>query len=128
MLRSRRRPSSTSDWIGWRVDDAHGRRVGTFAGMYEDEITGAPAWYLVRLGRFSTRYVLVPPADVLSWRTRVRLPYLRDTIEASTLFYTPPSATDPAIEHELRRHYRLGDGGDREVGVVARRRAGAGEI
>src|SRR4051795_4718243 len=43
--------SAASDLLAWRGDDCHGRRVGSLAGVYEDE-HGTPAWFLVRLGTF----------------------------------------------------------------------------
>ena len=129
MLASRPRTRTATDRVGWRVDDAQGRRVGTFAGTYEDCESGRISWYLVRLGRFSARYVLVPPADALIARNRLSLPYLRETIESSPLLYQAPPETTNALEEQLQRHYRLMPGQDREPSFTARRAAaGAGGI
>jgi hypothetical protein len=114
------RRSETSDWIDWRVDDCDGRMVGTLAAIYEDD-EGYPAWFLVRLGGFSRRYVFVPPADVLTSRGRVCMPYRAETIERAPLFFAPPEEAPPAIEQRLRRHFRLGDESAHTVRVRARR-------
>lgn len=114
----RRSPSTT--WADWRVDDCHGRRVGTLAAVYVDD-AGVPAWFLVRLGGFSSRYALVPPADVLASCGRVCLPYRRETIESAPVLYRPPGEAPLAMEARLRRHFRLAADGPRAVRVMARR-------
>ena len=119
-MRAAPRLSATSDWLDWRVDDCHGRRVGSLAGVYEDE-HGTPAWFLVRLGTFSSRYVFVPPADVLAIAGRMSLPYQRETIERAPVLFAPPAETPPAMEPRLRQHFRLGADGPRAVRVRARR-------
>jgi hypothetical protein len=121
MVRSRPRPSAMFEWLGWRVDDCQGRRIGTVHAVYEDEATGVPAWFLVRLGRFSSRYVLVPPADLMAWTGRVRLPFARETLERAPLLFTPPPHTTAALEAQLRRHYRMASPAPGDVTVVARR-------
>jgi hypothetical protein len=103
-----------------RVDDCEGRRVGSLARVYEDE-SGTPAWFLVRLGSFSSRFVFVPPADVLVGRGVICLPYRRETIEHAPVVFAPPDEVPVAIELRLRRHFRLGADGHGGVRVRARR-------
>src|SRR4051794_26912145 len=107
MPRSAPRPTHLCSWIDWRVDDSRGQRVGTLAGGYEDLASAPPAWSLVRLGRYSSRFVLTPPADVLVWQGRISLPWDRLRIERAPLLYAAPDEVTPAMEAELRRHYRL---------------------
>jgi hypothetical protein len=122
MARAASRTSEMFSWTGWRVDDRTGQRVGTLAGVYEDAATGAPSWFLVRLNRFSTRYVLAPPAELTAWRGRIWLPYDRLLVERAPVLYTPPEDVSSEIEQELRRHYRLAAaGGPAAVRVTARR-------
>ena len=90
----------------WRVDDCRGLRVGTLERVYASS-SGAPAWFLVRLGRYSTRFVLTPAAEVLAWQGRVSLPWERTRIERAPLLYAPPAEVTADMEDELRRHYRL---------------------
>jgi hypothetical protein len=111
--------SATAAWLGWRVDDRHGRRLGSLAAVYRD--AEGPTWFLVRLSDHTARYVLVPPADVLATRGRVQLPYGRETIAGAPACPRPPEAIAPELEARMRRHFRLADAGSREVRVVARR-------
>ena len=120
-MRAVARLSAISDWLDWRVDDCHGLRAGSLAGVYEDE-EGTPAWFLIRLGTFTSRYVFVPPADVLVGGGRICLPYVRETIERAPVLFAPPTEVPYAIEQRLRRHFRLAADGPRAVRVRARRR------
>lgn len=111
MPRAAPRLAQSSAWTGWRIDDCRGRRVGTLACVYEHADTAEPAWFLVRLTSFSTRFVLTPPADVLASTGRLWLPYERLRIEDGPVFFAPPDEVTPALEEDLRRHFRLrGDG------------------
>lgn len=107
MPRAAPRPSQLTGWTDWRVDDCRGQRVGTLAAVYEDLGAAAPAWFLVRLGRYSTRFVLTPPAEVLSWHGRISLPWERVRFERAPLLFSPPPEVTPDMEDELRRHYGL---------------------
>lgn len=107
MPRAAPRLAELSCWSDWRVDDCRGQRVGTLAAVYEDLAAAAPAWFLVRLGRYSTRFVLTPPAEVLAWHGRISLPWDRLRIERAPLLYTAPAEVTPEMEDDLRRHYRL---------------------
>lgn len=122
MARAVSRTSEMFAWTGWRVDDRTGQRIGTLAGVYEDPDTGAAAWFLIRLNRFSARYVLAPPAELTAWRGRVWLPYDRTLVERAPVMHTGPDEVVPELEQELRRHYRLAAaGGPGAVRVSARR-------
>jgi hypothetical protein len=107
MPREAPRPSKQFAWDHWRVDDCRGRRVGTLAAVYEDLSIAAPAWFLVRLSGYSSRFALTPPAELLGWHGRVCVPYERATIEGSPLLYSIPTAVTAALEARLRRHYGL---------------------
>src|SRR3954451_4267531 len=100
MARPTPRSSPMFAWTGWRVDDRTGQRVGTLAGVYEDFQSGSPAWFLVRLNRFSARYVLAPPAELTAWRGRIWLPYDRALIERAPVFHAGPEEIGPELEQE----------------------------
>src|SRR4051794_38971116 len=119
MSRSAPQPSPLCSWTDWRVDDCRGQRVGTLATISEALATASPVWYLVRLGRYSSRFVLTPPADVLVWQGRISLPWDRLRIERAPLLYSPPAEITPAMETELRRHFALDRRSD--VRMTARR-------
>jgi hypothetical protein len=123
MPRAAPRPAQSAAWTGWRVDDCHGRRVGTLVSVYEDGDSGEPAWFLVRLTSFSTRYVLTPPADALAQSGRLWLPYERLRIEDGPAFFAPPVEITPAVEADLRRHFRLRPDAEPAPALRARRPA-----
>jgi len=108
-------PSGAADW---RVDDCSGVRIGNLAAVYEDHAKAA-AWYLIRLARYSTRFVLAPAADVTAWDGRLALPWSRERIERAPVLFTAPPAVTPGMEDELRRHYGLVEIAD--VDMTARR-------
>jgi hypothetical protein len=107
MSRDAPRPSKHFAWDDWRVDDCRGRRVGTLAAVYEDLSIAAPAWFLVRLSGYSSRFAMTPPAELLGWHGRVCLPYERTTVERGPLLYSVPAAVTATLEARLRRHYGL---------------------
>jgi hypothetical protein len=119
MTRAAPRPSHLCGWTDWRVDDCRGQRVGTLALVYEDFETASPAWFLVRLGRYSSRFVLTPPAEVLVWQGRISLPWDRLRIERAPLLYSPPAEVTPDMEAQLRAHFLLDRRSD--VRMTARR-------
>jgi hypothetical protein len=121
MPRAAPRPSHLCGWADWRVDDCRGQRVGTLDTVYEDLATASPAWFLVRLGRYSSRFVLTPPAEVLVWQGRISLPWDRLRIERAPLLYAPPAEVPAGMETELRRHFLLERHSD--VGMSAQRLA-----
>jgi uncharacterized protein YrrD len=50
-------------WIGGRLDDRHGARVGRVEDIFVDH--GRPAWLLVNAGRIRRREVFVPVKGVV---------------------------------------------------------------
>jgi hypothetical protein len=52
-------------WIGVRLDDRHGARVGRVEDAFVDH--GRPAWLLVNAGRLRRREIFVQVEDV-DWR------------------------------------------------------------
>lgn len=111
------------DWLGWRVEDCRGRRLGTLHEVYEDEATGVPAWFLVKVGRFTDRYVLAPPADLMAWQGRIRLPYERRTIDLAPVLPAPPPFVSAQLEAQLRRQFRLDEPTAGRFEVAARQHA-----
>jgi len=113
------RPSEFFGWTGWRVEDCAGLRVGTLEAVYAEPGCAAPAWFLVRLGRYSSRYALTPPSEALGWLGHVTLPWTRARIEGTPALYVPPGAVEPDLAAALRRHYVLADACD--APMIARR-------
>lgn len=77
------RMSDTSEalsWIGYRVDDVYGARVGIVEDVYVDHDTDAPCWLLTKMGRFSEVYALIPIQDAVAGSGHVWVPYEKDLI------------------------------------------------
>ena len=94
------------EWIGERLDDVVGAKVGRVKGLYLDAETREPLWMIVRLGR-QKRYAAVPLDQATEGGGRVWVPYERERIRSS-----PALSTDrplaPALERALCEHYEVG--------------------
>jgi hypothetical protein len=67
-------------WIGYRVDDVYGARVGIVEDVYVDHATDRPCWLLTKMGRFSDAHALVPVQDAVAGAGHVWVPYEKDMI------------------------------------------------
>lgn len=67
-------------WIGYRVDDVYGARVGIVEDVYVDHDTDRPCWLLTKMGRFSDAHALVPLQDAVAGVGHVWVPYEKDMI------------------------------------------------
>jgi hypothetical protein len=106
-------------WVGCRVDDLAGSRVGVARALFADAESGEPTWLLARLGRFGGPLVAVPLAHCAATSSRVWVAHSRGAIRAAPV-------VDPTRvllrEHELAicAHYGIGDGLGRAAEVAAR--------
>jgi PRC-barrel domain protein len=84
-------------WIGFRVDDLNGSRVGTVQSVYIDAADEEPVWLVVKVGRFG-KLTALPYAECADGAGRVWVARERKTIRAA-----------PAIEsgEPLRREQEL---------------------
>jgi hypothetical protein len=71
---------AVAQWVGSRVDDVYGARVGSIDSIYVDAESGEPQWIIVGLGRFSGSQVPVPLHDAIAGSGHVWVPYERDLI------------------------------------------------
>ena len=62
-------------WLGMRIDDAYGARVGDVDDVYL-EADGTPRWIFTRPGR-----VLIPATEAMAGGGRVWVPYEKDMIK-----------------------------------------------
>jgi hypothetical protein len=67
-------------WIGYRVDDVYGARVGTVADVYVDHDRDTPCWLLAKMGRFSDVHALLPVQDAVAGAGHVWVPYEKGMI------------------------------------------------
>jgi len=72
--------NETLSWIGFRVDDVYGARVGTVQDVYVDHDTDTPCWLLAKMGRFSDAHALVPLNDAVAGVGHVWVPYEKELI------------------------------------------------
>lgn len=95
-------------WLGSRVDDVAGSRVGRVTGLFADEGSGEPTWLVARLGRFAGPLVAIPVSDCGASASRVWVAHPRGAIRAAPV-------VDPTRvllrEHELTicAHYGIGE-------------------
>lgn len=97
------------DWIGYRVDDVYGARVGKVEDIYVDSETNRAEWLVAKLGRFSDQHALIPLADAVVGAGHVWVPYERDLIRRSPVG-TTGAPLSQAQETSLLTHYGIAAG------------------
>jgi hypothetical protein len=111
--------SEALDWIGTRVDDVYGGRLGKLVDVYVEEGTTEPAWLVVQLGRFGGERVCVPTVDVMYGGGRLWVPFEREAVKNSPPL--PEDAPLTAIQDTvLREHYGMDPAGGATSAVEAR--------
>ena len=85
-------------WTGFRVDDVYGARIGIVEDTYVDQETDTPCWLLVKMGRFSDAYALLPVRDAVAGNGHVWIPYEKDLIRRA-----PHVVAGMPIAQELER-------------------------
>ena len=75
--------AEVAQWIGHRVDDVYGARVGRVEDVYVDTETGEPHWLLAKTARFGDEHALVPIDDTIAGAGHVWVPYERELIKRS---------------------------------------------
>jgi len=98
--------NETLAWTGFRVDDVYGARVGIVEDIYVDHETDTPCWILVKMGRFSDAYALLPVRDAVAGAGHVWIPFEKDLIRRA-----PPITPGMPISQERERalcvHYGM---------------------
>ena len=88
-------------WLGMRIDDAYGARVGVVHDVYL-EPDGSPRWiFTVR------RKVLIPAREAIAGAGRVWVPFTRDVIAGAPEVWSLDDLT-AEIEAATRRWYASG--------------------
>jgi hypothetical protein len=109
-------------WVGARLDEISGARVGWVDGVYVDAEDGSPQWLLVRRRRFGA-YTLLPLEHAAAATGHVWVPYERAAIRAAPRV-EPGSAIRREDELEICSHYRLPAGSGR-AGELRERQPGS---
>jgi len=85
-------------WIGMRIDDAYGARIGVVNDVYL-ESDGAPRWIFVL-----RRRVLIPARDAIAGAGRVWVPYSLELVESAPKVWSLDEVT-LEFETATRRWY-----------------------
>ena len=91
-------------WIGYRVDDVYGARVGVVTDVYVDNETDTPCWLLTKMGRFSDVYALIPVQDAVAGEGHVWVPYEKDLVRRAP-HVAPGMPIPQQLEAFLCAHY-----------------------
>ena len=91
-------------WLGYRVDDVYGARVGIVEDVYVDQETDTPCWFLTKMGRFSEVYALIPVQDAVAGTGHVWVPYEKDLVRRAPQVRAGMPVTQQA-EASLCAHY-----------------------
>ena len=92
-------------WLGYRVDDVYGGRVGRLEDAYLDAETGRPEWIVARFGRFTEEFGLIPVTDCVAGAGHVWTPFERDAIRRSPRLATSEGPLRRLQEEYLNFHY-----------------------
>jgi len=92
-------------WIGQRVVDSVGRGIGRLDDVWVDAESGAPAWLLLRWGRFNGRLNLIPFDGATTGADQVWVPFDRDLVRSSPEIGSREILTG-SLGRKLRSHYR----------------------
>ena len=110
-------PNAALGWIGFRVDDVYGGRLGKVEDVYVDGRSQAPVWMLVRLGRFGDEHVVVPVAGAVGSPGRVWIPHERQTI-AGAARMAPGAPITREIDLALANHYDILNEREQAIGSL----------
>ncbi len=94
-------------WIGHRLVDSLGRAIGRLDDVWVDAESGAPAWLLLRWGRFNGRLNLIPFEGATAGTDQVLVPFDRDLVRSSPEIGSREILTG-SLGRRLRSHYRQG--------------------
>jgi hypothetical protein len=106
-------------WVGYRIDDVYGARVGVVEDIYVDHESGVPCWMLARMGRFSESYGLVPVTDAVAVPGHVWVPYEKDLIRRAPQVARGIPLVQ-ALEASLCTHYGVMSSRGAEIAELPR--------
>ena len=102
-------------WIGRRVDDVYGGRLGKIEDVYVDGRSQAPVWMLIRVGRFGDEHVVIPIAGAVGGENSVWIPHERQAV-TSAAHLSPGTPITREIDLALASHYGILDQREDAVG------------
>ena len=96
------------DYLGARVDDSGGEKLGKVSGIHVDATSNEPKWLIVRIGRFIGD-AAVPFEHCAPVAGRVWVAYLRDEVRNSPKL-SAGQALSTKQELQLCEHYGIRSG------------------
>ena len=103
-------PHTHDSWIGRKVVDRVGEKVGTVTDIFYDDVTGQPEWLTVSTGWFGTNESFVPIAGTAMIGDDIRVDHTVEQIKAAPT-RGAASHLDAAEEDQLYAHYGFDTGG-----------------
>jgi len=95
-------------WIGFRVVDVYGTRIGRAAAYVADPANHDEDWILVRCGRLTSRsHKLAPFSDAIISNNEIWLPIEISAVLASPSAEAAPPYVSVALLDEVARHYDM---------------------
>lgn len=91
------------------VVDQAGEKVGSLDKVYLDNVTGDPAWVLVRAGRFVGRRVFCPLANAEVVGSQIRVPYPVEMVKDAPEIPAGEQLTEDE-EEQLYDYYAVDEG------------------
>jgi hypothetical protein len=92
-------------WIGLRVDDMNGSRLGRVVGIYVDAEDEEPVWVVVKLGRFG-KLTAIPYADCADGPARLWVAHGRKSVRGAPPI-DPGEPLTRELEIDLYDHYLI---------------------
>ena len=93
-------------WIGHRVDDVYGGRLGKIEDVYVDGRSQVPVWMLIRIGRFGDEHVIIPVEGAVGGEGSVWIPHERQAV-SSAAHLSPGTPITREIDLALASHYGI---------------------
>lgn len=97
-------------WIGHRLVDREGAKIGRIDQIYVDERTGQPTWMTVHTGLIGGQTSFVPLEGASPSGSDLVVPYSKEEIKRAPST-SPGSRLNPSEQRELHEYYERSRGG-----------------
>ena len=107
--------NEAQSFVGAKMVDSTGSKIGEIGQIYVDDHTGEPSWATVKTGLFGTKETFVPLDGAQSRDGELHVPFTTDQVKDAPR-YDADAHLSQEEERELYAHYGRGDDYDRGVG------------
>jgi uncharacterized protein (TIGR02271 family) len=98
--------TSSQAWIGRKLVDRDGTKIGRIDAIYVDDRTGEPTWITVHTGLLATRTNFVPLREARVVGDDLEVPYTKNEVKDAP-HIEPGGHLEPAEEQRLFQHYSM---------------------